>query len=174
MTARLNPTAGSLLGFLGWAPMTGWDLVRTADQVVGPFWSLTPSQVYRELQRLQAEGLVEAGEPGPRERVPFTRTAAGSEAFQQWLDQGPGEEQIRFPLLVHLLFGADGHNNRLADSLSEQRRNHAERLERYRTQHAQALTAGDASAWALAPLEFGLRYEQMVLDWFDALTLPLP
>jgi DNA-binding PadR family transcriptional regulator len=46
-------------------PMTGWDLVATAERVIGDFWSLTRSQVYRELSSMAEEGLVEAGGAGP-------------------------------------------------------------------------------------------------------------
>ena len=58
----VNATGGSLLGFLHERPMTGWDLVTVAQQRIGNFWSLTQSQVYRELNAMAGAGLVEAGE----------------------------------------------------------------------------------------------------------------
>src|SRR5690606_21166455 len=79
--SALNPTAASLLGFLHHGPMTGWELSQTAMTVIGAFWSLTRSQVYRELLRMADDGLVEAGEPGPRDARPFSLTPAGRQAF---------------------------------------------------------------------------------------------
>ncbi len=101
----LNATAASLLGFLHEGPMTGWDLVATAEARIGDFWSLTQSQVYRELAAMAEGGLVEAGERGPRDRQPYTITDAGRAAFAGWVDREPGPETIRFPLLLTILFG---------------------------------------------------------------------
>ncbi len=52
----LNATAASLLGFLHEGPKTGWDLVATAQDRIGKFWSVTTSQVYRELAAMEAAG----------------------------------------------------------------------------------------------------------------------
>lgn len=81
----LNATAASLLGFLHEGSMTGWDMVATAQQRIGSFWTLTQSQVYRELATMARSGLVEAGPPGPRERKPYSITAAGRAAFAEWI-----------------------------------------------------------------------------------------
>lgn len=98
----LNATAESLLGFLHEGPLTGWDLVATAQKVIGDFWSLTQSQVYRELTTMAEAGLVEAGERGRRDRKPYAITEAGRAAFASWIGQEPGPETIRFPLLLTL------------------------------------------------------------------------
>ena len=55
-TDTLNPTAASLLGLLHHGPMTGWELVSSAQTTIGLFWSLTRSQVYRELSAMTAAG----------------------------------------------------------------------------------------------------------------------
>ena len=102
---ELNATAASLLGFLHEGPMTGWDLVATAQRRIGDFWSLTQSQVYRELSAMAAAGLVEAGERGARDRRPYAITDAGRKAFAEWIDREPGPELIRFPLLLTVMFG---------------------------------------------------------------------
>mgnify|MGYP003290276216 CR=1 FL=1 len=77
----LNATAASLLGFLHEGPKTGWDLVTTAQERIGKFWSLTTSQVYRELSAMERDGLIEAGETGPRARKPYALTDDGRRAF---------------------------------------------------------------------------------------------
>lgn len=168
---RLNPTAASLLGFLHRGPMTGWDLVATAQLVIGNFWSLTQSQVYRELAAMATAGLIEAGEPGPRDRKPYSITDAGRSAFADWIDQGPGPESIRMPLLLTVSFGRHLPPQRLAEILAEQRAVHADRLARYERAYASACTeaAGEADPYALATLDFGVSYERAVLAWFDRL-----
>ena len=168
VSPRVNATAGSLLGFLHEGPQSGWDLVNTAQRTIGAFWSLTRSQVYRELTAMAAAGLVEAEATGPRDRRPFRITPAGRQAFQDWLQQEPGEEQIRYPLLLTLAFARHLSREQLRRFLDQHRRVHIERLAGYRAALAAAQAHG-AQPRDLITLDFGLRYETAVLAWFDAL-----
>lgn len=173
----LNATAASLLGFLHHGPLSGWDLVVTAQAVIGDFWTLTQSQVYRELTAMATAGLVVVGQPGPRDRKPYTITDSGRAAFSAWIDREPGPETIRFPLLLTLAFGQHLAPDRLAAFLTHHRDLHARTLAGYEQQQAAAHTAdGQPNPFALASLDFGLTYERAVLDWFDhlptAMTAP--
>jgi len=170
--APLNATAASLLGFLveQGEPMCGWDLVATAQRRIGGFWSLTTSQVYRELAAMAAAGLIEAGERGPRDRQPYALTDAGRAAFAAWVEREPGPETIRFPLLLTLGFGRHLPPEKLAAFVRHHRTIHRERLDRYEARRA-ARAAGDevVDPYVGATLDFGLAYERAVLAWFDAL-----
>ncbi len=168
MNRRMNATMGSLLGFLHEGPQSGWDLVATAQRMIGPFWSLTQSQIYRELATMAADGLIEEDEVGPRERRPYRLTDAGREAFAEWIDQQPGVEQIRYPLLLTLAFSRHLSPERLAEFVRHHRATHAERLAGYDAELAEAVRAG-AGPQDLVTLDFGIRYERAVLDWFDNL-----
>lgn len=162
--AGLNPTAASLLGFLHDGEFSGYELIRVAEDLIGDFWSVTQSQVYRELAALAERGLVEVGEVGARSRRPYTITEAGREAFAAWLCVPPAPEQIRFPLLLTLAFSDKLDRDRLARYLDDHRHVHEDRLRRY-----QDLDAGGLAPAARATLEFGLRYEKAILDWMDEL-----
>ncbi|MDG4802835.1 helix-turn-helix transcriptional regulator [Micromonospora sp. WMMD980] len=154
--------------------MTGWDLLEHAQQRIGAFWSLTQSQVYRELAAMASAGLVRAGERGPRDRQPYEITDAGREAFAAWAVKPPADETIRFPLLLTVLFGRHLPPPRLAGHLATQRAAHAARLDEYE-QVAAALPDGadDIEPYAVATLRFGLAYERAVLEWFDTLPAAL-
>ena len=166
----LNATAASLLGFLHSGPKTGWDLVATAERDIGDFWSITQSQVYRELTAMAAIGLVEAGERGPRDRRPYAITDAGREAFAAWMAEPPGPELIRFPLLLTVLFGAHIPADTLAAHVARHRALHAERMAEYERRLGRIATMPNPpSQYAQASLDFGVRYERAVLSWFDAL-----
>lgn len=166
----LNATAASLLGLLHHGTQTGWDLVATAQTVIGDFWSLTRSQVYRELAAMTEAGFVEAGERGSRDRKPYTITDTGRAAFAEWIDHEPATETIRFPLLLTVVFGGHLPPTRLAAFLTRQRQLHAERLDRYDTQYEVAMASpGGPDPFALAALDFGRCYERAVLDWFTRL-----
>jgi len=166
MTVRgLNATAASLLGLLHGDSLTGWDLVATAQDRIGNFWTLKQSQVYRELARMTEDGLVTVGAPGPRDRKPYTITDAGRHAFAEWLAGAPTHDQIRVPLLLTILFSDHLEPGRLAEILAAERAAHAGRLAAYR-EHEGRLTDDPVR---LATLRFGIRHEEAALAWFDEL-----
>jgi DNA-binding PadR family transcriptional regulator len=164
----INATVGSLLGFLHEGPQSGWDLMVTAQERIGGFWSLTRSQVYRELASMAAAGLITTDSTGARDRRAYRLTEDGRAAFRQWVSQPPGEEQIRYPLLLTLAFAQHLPPDRLASFIASHRELHQSRWDAYRDQELQARAAG-AGDVDLITLDFGLRYERAVIDWFDAL-----
>jgi DNA-binding PadR family transcriptional regulator len=173
VTTRINPTAASLLGFLHSGPMTGWDLMVTAERVIGDFWSLTQSQVYRELAAMSDSGLIEQGERGVRDRKPYTITDAGRLAFADWIDREPAPETIRFPLLLTVAFGGHLPPDRLAAFLATHRASHQRRLTGYLEVQAATGESAGMAAYARATLDFGIAYERAVLAWFDGLPAQL-
>lgn len=169
--ASVNATAASLLGLLHDASMTGWDLMRAANIRLGDFWSLTQSQVYRELTTMAGRGLVVAGDVGVRERRPFTITDAGRAAFATFLHATPADEAIRYPLLLTLAFGRHLEPDALAQMMAEHRRRHEQRLRGYLAQ--QDAAGPSADAYALATLRFGILHERATLAWFDEIAADL-
>jgi DNA-binding PadR family transcriptional regulator len=171
MSRHLNATAASLLGFLHRGPMTGWELARVAQQTVGDFWTVTRSQVYRELAAMAERGLIDAGARGSRDRQPYELTAAGREAFAAWVRRMPDPETIRFPLLLTLSFGEHVPPELLQRFLRHHRGIHAARLAQYELDvEAQQ---GIADPFQAATLAFGLEYERAVMAWFDGLPAEL-
>ena len=166
LSSPLNPTAASLLGLLTMKPRTGWELYAAFEESIGQFWSMTRSQVYRELRAMAERGLVELGEAGPRESRLCTITSAGRAAFLAWIGRMPGEELIRFPLLLTIFFGQDVPPQTLVDACTEHRRRHAERLAAY---EAELPDVRAQMTYGALALEFGIAYERMVLAWIDGL-----
>ena len=163
--ADLNPTAASLLGFLHAGEASGFELVEIAAAFIGDFWSLTRSQIYRELAAMAERGLVEVGPIGPRSRRPYALTDAGREAFAAWLAEPPGPEQIRYPLLLTLAFGASLDRDTLLAHIAAHRVDHERRLAQYR----ETLSSVDLDPYQLSTISFGVRYEEAVLAWMDDL-----
>lgn len=160
----LNATAASLLGFLHEGPRSGWDLVAEAQRRIGDFWTVTQSQVYRELAAMDAAGLVEKGEAGARERTPYRITEEGKAAFGEWIARDPGGETIRVPLLLTLSFGEHLDRAHIDRFVTANRDIHRARLDRYLAQECPP-----EARFQKATLEFGIRYERAVLSWFDDL-----
>ena len=165
----LNATAASLLGFLSARELSGYELMQVAEMVIGDFWSLTRSQVYRELAGLSAKGLVEELETGPRSRRPYRITQRGRAAFESWLSSPPAAEQIRYPLLLRISFGAAVGRETVLGFLAEHREIHEQRLAEYQDKQG---TLGDS--YLEAVLAFGAHYERAVLAWMDEVPDLLP
>lgn len=167
-TRPLNATAASLLGFLHEGPMTGWGLVERAQERIGDFWTVTRSQVYRELTAMASDALIEAGAREARDRRPYKLTEAGRAAFADWVRQEPGPETIRYPLLLTMAFGRHVPAERMTEFVAAHRAAHADRLASYEWTHTELVAEG-GDPYARATLEFGLVYEKAVLTWFDGL-----
>src|SRR3977135_3494807 len=102
--SELNATAAALLGLLHDGPMTGGQLVAAATESFGAFFSVTRSQLYRELPVLTEGGLLRLGKQGPRSSQQYVITAAGKRAFKAWLTTEPGADHLRSPLILRLLY----------------------------------------------------------------------
>lgn len=99
----LNATAAALLGLLHDGPATGGDLVARAKEHFGAFFSVTRSQVYRELPALHTKGYVRPGKKGPRSSQQYILTAAGKRAFKTWLTSDSGPDHLRSPLILRVV-----------------------------------------------------------------------
>jgi DNA-binding PadR family transcriptional regulator len=69
-------------------PMTGYDLAKVFDRSVGYVWHAPHSQIYPELRRMEADGLVAAelvrrGVRGTKRTYAVTR--AGRDELQRWV-----------------------------------------------------------------------------------------
>ena len=170
MTTEINATAASLLGFLHDGPLTGWDLVVRAEQTIGPFWSLTKSQVYRELADMAEHGYVVPGETGRRDARPYTITDPGRTAFAEWAARGPGEGTIRLPLLLFVTLGRHLQPGLLRNVLAEQRAHQAELLKEYLATRQVLGDGGEAAdPHLLATLEYGITVARATIRWIDRL-----
>ncbi|WP_020497651.1 PadR family transcriptional regulator [Sciscionella marina] len=117
--SALNATAAALLGLLHDGPRTGGELISAAGERFGAFFSVTRSQVYRELPTLAEAGLVREGKQGPRSSQQYLITAAGKKAFKSWLTEEPGPDHLRSPLLLRIAH-ADALTQKQRTALVEQ------------------------------------------------------
>jgi DNA-binding PadR family transcriptional regulator len=83
---------------------SGYDLAKGFDASVANFWMATPQQLYRELERMEADGLIAARvveqERRPNKRL-FSLTEAGIEAVRAYTAESPSKPTaIRDELMV--------------------------------------------------------------------------
>jgi DNA-binding PadR family transcriptional regulator len=162
--SELNATAAALLGLLHEGPATGGQLVSAARDRFGSFFSVTRSQVYRELPALADAGLVRLGKQGPRSSQQYVVTAAGKKAFKNWLGSEPGPDHLRSPLILRLV-----HANALT---ARQRSGLIESAKKVYAEEQDAARAAAKSAddpYAKAVAEFGVARARAVLKLLDSI-----
>jgi DNA-binding PadR family transcriptional regulator len=161
---ELNATAASILGFLEHEPMTGWDLAVQIEDIIGDFWNVTRSQIYRELKVLAEQGLVSSMKTGPRDRQPYKLTEAGRRAFRGWIAQPPGPPNMRLPLVLQVFFAEAMAPEELQKSLASLRAYHEGRLEVYRG-FEDRVKKGSGQADAL---RLGIMFQKTMIQWIES------
>lgn len=95
----------ALLAALLAGEASGYELAKRFDVSVADFWSATPQQLYRDLDRLERDGLVEAHvveqRRRPNKRV-FTLTDAGRAELRAYSGEPARPAAIRDEFLVKL------------------------------------------------------------------------
>jgi DNA-binding PadR family transcriptional regulator len=97
-----------LLGMLAIEPMSGYDLGMTIRSSVGYFWNESYGQIYPNLKRLAAAGLVNSKterHKGKPDRRVYSITKKGRERLKSWLSVEPQPEIPRNEMLLKLFFG---------------------------------------------------------------------
>jgi DNA-binding PadR family transcriptional regulator len=161
----LNATAAALLGLLHEGAMTGGQLMAAAESRLGPFWTTTRSQVYRELPVLAERGYVRTGKPGPRSSQPYAITASGKRAFSRWLSEPAGRDQLRNPLLLRAAFGGLHTPEQLRELYETQAEVHSARLAELREELKTAKKGDDP--FQVATLEFAITYQRALIRWIE-------
>ncbi len=98
----------AILGFLSFAPFSGYDLKKAFDRSVQHFWPANQSQIYRTLAELTEEGLVEKEVIEREERLDmkvYTISEAGRAELHHWLSTPLPEHDTREPFLIQVYFG---------------------------------------------------------------------
>lgn len=126
----------ALLALLSSGPLTGYDVVKQFSSSVGHVWHAPDSQIYPELRKMHAEGLL-SSRPVPwgsrgATKTEYSITPEGERALRQWQDQLLGYVRERDPAhlkAAYFEWAAPG-------AAAAQLRAH---IEHYRDQRAQAL-----------------------------------
>jgi DNA-binding PadR family transcriptional regulator len=160
----VNATAAALLGLLHSGPMTGGQLVAAAGERFGSFFSVTRSQVYRELPVLAEAGLLTLGKQGPRSSQQYVITAAGKRAFKAWLTGGGGSDALRSPLVLRLLHAGSLSAKQRAELVGTSREVYLARLETTRR-----AARGEADPYRRAVADFAVAHTRAMVKLLDAI-----
>lgn len=94
----------ALLGLLVFRPGSGYDLLKMFDTSLGYVWPAKQSQIYGELTKLDATGLIKVTEEGPRGRKQYSLTPEGHAETERWLTENRESRPLRNPMLLQTFF----------------------------------------------------------------------
>ncbi|GAB2724517.1 PadR family transcriptional regulator [Kitasatospora kifunensis] len=156
---------------------SGYDLAKGFDASVANFWMATPQQLYRELERMEGEGLITARvvaqERRPNKRV-FSLTEAGLAAVHAHTAEPPGRPgTIRDELLVKVQCVDAGDSAAVRAAIAERMEWAAAKLARYERLQAKLLNGQSeeqhlATAERVGPyltLLRGMEFERENIRW---------
>jgi len=158
---------------------SGYELSKLFDVSFANFWPATPQQLYRELERLAQDGLVQARtvrqERRPDKRM-FTLTESGRAGLRAFADAPPRRPTaVRDELLIKIQ-AMDGGDPEVTRALVEERRGWAQgKLDRYQRVRERLLGGRTEEEYLrdaerIGPyltLLAGISFEEENLRWCD-------
>jgi PadR family transcriptional regulator, regulatory protein AphA len=93
----------ALLGVLAHESRSGYALLKHFEQSLAYAWPASHSQIYPELARLRADGLIEQTGSGARGAKTYATTEAGLDEVRRWLRTEP-DRRVRSDAAVRVFF----------------------------------------------------------------------
>jgi PadR family transcriptional regulator AphA len=162
---ELSNTAYVILGMLSWRPMSGYEIKSLVDRSTRFFWAVSYGQIYPELRRLSAAGLVEgkADPHGGRRRNVYRLTPAGRRELRAWLKVDAEAFELRDEGLLKLFFAEAGGGPAAIQALDAKRREHERLLARLEEIEATARPDG----FAYEVLRYGIECNRWQAEWCE-------
>ena len=168
----------TLLGFLNYSPMTGYDIKKHMDNSTQFFWHARLSQIYPTLKRFPSGEWVESTvipQEGKPDKKFYTITDNGRAALLAWLEEFPSDIAPRKdPELLRIFFAGSLEKESILTRLRHQLSLRRAQLLEYQTETAAyieniiAETELDREGvmWELTR-QFGEEHERMYIAWLE-------
>lgn len=164
----------AILGFLSFAPMSGYDLKKSFDRSVQHFWPADQAQIYRTLAALAAGGLAtqeDTDRDDPLSRKVYHITAGGRAELGRWLTHPLPPADDREPFLIQVFFASLLSDAEATAVLERRRAAVAEQLAAFEAMHrAYAASPTDrprALFFTLLTLESAIVQGRAYLTWLE-------
>lgn len=158
-----------LLALLSKKRTTGYDMGRRLHSELSHIWAARLQQIYVELAKLAAQGLVESESvqppKRPRQKI-YSLTPSGSMALDQWLEEPAAPVSFKNDLLVKLFCMERLPNDFIIARLEERQVDFEAMAQSLRDRLADARhTAPDQSGYLLT-LEASLSTVEVQASWY--------
>ncbi len=164
----------AILGFLSFAPFSGYELKKAFDRSVQHFWPANQSQIYRTLAELEESGFVEKEVIEREERLDmkiYSITETGRGELHQWLAAPLPAHDTREPFLIQIYFGGRLSDSEILNLLNLKLKEMEERIAVFETVYQMTQsTPGKvadkrANFFAMLTLELGYINSQTDAAW---------
>lgn len=165
---RLSGTALAILGLLALRRRSGYEIKQTIDKTTRFFWNASYGQIYPELRRLAAAGLVE-GEHAPRgerARTVHGLTEEGRRRLLEWLADPDFRVDVRDEGLLKLFFADLLPRESALELLRVRRAAHARILEQLRQIESGPPFVG-GRAYPDVVLSYGIGFHEWAVGWCE-------
>ena len=166
---QLSSVGKVILGAVGARPRTGYEIKQLVDHSTRFFWAASYGQIYPELGRLEAAGLVEGtSDPrGGRKRRVYRTTADGREALRTWLLSPDAIHEVRDEALLKLFFAAALEPVEALEVVRALRQGRREAVDQLREIEARIPADVNELAPSLLCLDYGIGVHEWTIDWCD-------
>jgi DNA-binding PadR family transcriptional regulator len=158
----------ALLDLLSAEPQSGYDLAQFFTASMGNVWPAQHSQIYPELSKLVAEGLIEQTGEGPRGRKEYRTTPAGLAELRRWMRDQEPDFSVRYGAMLRVFALWTLPRDEALEELASYKAEFAGHLERI--EGAIEIVDWGRSETARASrlaIEFGRRFYAAQLEWAD-------
>ena len=158
----------ALLGLLTVTSASGYDLLKDFQQSLAQVWPATQSQVYSELARLSAQGLVAVSSEGARRRKEYSITDTGRRELHEWMVTTRPVYSRRSDMLLRVFFLDQLTPGESTTFFEEVRATSQADLNSFAAVRTQIESIADPLARnGLIALEYGERLARMQREWAD-------
>jgi DNA-binding PadR family transcriptional regulator len=166
--------AHAILATLMDCPCSGYDLRKYFESSVGFFWQASFQQIYRELGKLEEQGLVKSEahvQQGRPDKKVFAVTGDGEAFLQEWIQTPCEMSPLRDDLLVKMFAGFVVPRETILVELKNHRSLHQERLAVYQqiqqSTFANLGSLPEKDLFRYLTLRSGIRFEMEWLAWCE-------
>jgi Predicted transcriptional regulators len=159
----------ALLGLLSAAgPSSGYDLAKLFENSINHVWRAGHSQIYPELSKLHADGLIEVEAEGPRGRKIYAITPQGRAELHQWLLEKGREGPVRSEGALQAFLISALPPAEAIGVVERVRAMFERRLADLEARHEQMSGGSGGDYFGRYALDLGLRQTRTFLEWADA------
>ena len=166
----------AILGFLHYAPSSGYDLKKAFDTSVRHFWPADQSQIYRTLARMTEREWVKveviSQEDRPSRKV-YHITEAGREELCRWLTTPLPLNESRLPWLIQVFFAGQLDDEEILALFEREAEQLRARLKRYdlipqeSAVYVEAVGSPRETFFWMLTLDYGITVNQTTLEWVE-------